>query len=227
MRWWLAPAFCFPLFVAGSAHAQQAHALAGPNQAYVLIEGPAAAVLEQQNGDKWTPVCLAPCDRPYSLGRNYRIAGNDVRVSESFVLQGKPGSTVTLHYSEAKHGKGASVTEAGVIVTILGGLTLVGGVFGSCSEPGGEEACTTYRWLTYTGGAIAVVGVATIVTGIVLLSQGSGASVEQKIARGVSFPFSSAVAQSPPFSARFRIEGESSKPMLQTAPTTPIFSFSF
>jgi hypothetical protein len=225
MRLWKGTALCLPLvFASGSAHAQHARALvAGPNQAYVLIDGPPTAILEQQNGDRWTAVCAAPCDRPYSIGRTYRIAGNDVRESDSFVLEGKPGSTITLHYSAAKHTAGAALTEAGVIVTILGGLTLVGGVFGSCSEDGGEEACTTYRWLTYTGGALAVVGVATIITGVVLMAQGSNASVDQKIARAFSAP----VAQSMPFLARFRVEPDSAKPAFQGAPTTTLFSFSF
>jgi hypothetical protein len=223
------PAVCLSLFVAEPAHAQHARTLAGPNQVYVLIDGPPGAILEQQNptGDRFVSMCLAPCDRPYSIGRTYRIAGNDVRASEPFVLQGKPGSTVTVHYSEAKHATGVVLTEVGVLVTIVGGLTLFGGVFGSCSESGGEDACTTYRWLTYTGGALAIVGVTAIVSGIVLMVQGSSASVEQKVARGFSFPFSAPLAQNPSFSARFRIEGESPKPALQAVPTTPILSFSF
>jgi hypothetical protein len=225
MRLLAGSALCLPLlFASGSAHAEHAHPLvAGPNQVYVLIDGPPAAVLEQQNGDRWIPVCLAPCDRPYSLGKNYRIAGNDVRESDTFVLEGKPGSTITLHYSAAKHATGAALTEAGVIVTILGGLTMVGGVFGSCSDVGGEEACTTYRWLAYTGGALAVVGVATIISGVVLMAQGSNASVDQKVARAFSAP----IAQSMPFSARFRIEPDAAKPLFQAAPTTTVFSFAF
>ncbi len=209
------PAVCLSLFSSEPAHAQRAGTLAGPNQVYVLIDGPPGAILEQQDHDRFVPMCVAPCDRPYSVGRTYRIAGNDVRASEAFVLEGKPGSTVTVHYSQAKHSAGVALTEVGALVTILGGLTLFGGVFGSCSESGGEDACTTYRWLTYTGGALAVVGVTTIVSGIVLMVQGSSASVKQK------------VAQISPFSARFRIDAESSKPALQAVPTTPILSFSF
>lgn len=224
MRSWLGPALCLPLlFVSGSARAQHARAVAGPNQAYVLIDGPSAAILEQQNGDHWTPVCAAPCDRPYSLGRTYRIAGNDVRESDAFVLEGKPGSTITLHYSASKHGTGVTLVEAGVIVTILGGLTLVGGVFGSCSESGGEDACNTYRWLTYTGGALAAVGVATIIGGVVLMAQGSSASVDQRVVRALSTP----IAATLPFSARFQIAPDAPKPLVQAAPTTTVFSFAF
>jgi hypothetical protein len=213
-----------PLFFgATTAHAQRARGLAGPNEAYVLIDGPSAAMLERQDGDRWARVCAAPCDRPQPIGRTYRIAGDDVRETAPFVLEGKPGETVTLHFSETKHKTGSSLVQAGVIVTLLGGLTFIGSVFGSCSESGGDEACTTYKWLTYTGGAIAVVGVATIVSGIVLMAQGSKATVDQKSARVFSLP----IAQSEPFSARFRVEPERSKPSLQAAPTTPIFTFTF
>jgi hypothetical protein len=210
-------------FCATTAQAQRAHALAGPNEAYVLVDGPRAAMLERQDGDRWTRVCAAPCDRPFAIGMTYRIAGDDVRETMPFVLEGKPGATVTLHFSESKHATGSALVQAGVIVTIVGGLTLVGSVFGSCSESGGEDACTNYQWLTYTGGAVAVVGVAAIISGVVLMIQGSKGTVDQRVAHGLSFP----IAPSQPFSARFRIDAESPRPVLQAPPTAPLFTFSF
>lgn len=217
-----------PLLVGeGTAHAQRAHALAGPNEAYVLIDGPHAAMLERQDGDRWTRVCAAPCDRPFAIGKTYRIAGKDVRETTPFVLEGKPGATVTLHFSETKHATGSALVQAGVIITIVGGLTFIGSVFGSCSEEGGGDACTNYQWLTYTGGAVAVLGVAAIISGVVLMVQGSNATVDQRVARVFSFPIAQPQAGSPSFSARFRIEAESPKPALQSPPTTPIFTFRF
>src|ERR1700689_3147696 len=109
-------------FVATPAHAQRAGLLARPNEAYVLIDAPPAATLEHQDHDRWVRVCAAPCDRPFPIGATYRIAGTDVRASEPFVLEGKPGATVTLHFSESKHATGTLLTEGGVIVTLLGGL---------------------------------------------------------------------------------------------------------
>src|SRR5665213_1256994 len=165
------------LFAATPAHAQHAYGLAKSDEAYVLIDAPKEATLEQQDQDRWVRVCAAPCDRPFPIGKTYRIAGDDVRESTPFVLAGKPGSTVTLHFSESKHATGVALAEAGVIVTLLGGLTLVGSVFGSCSEDGsGSAACTNYSWLTYTGGALAAVGVIAIVSGVVLMIQGADAS---------------------------------------------------
>ena len=217
-RWWLAPLVVAPLFVAAPTSAQRARVLAGPSEAYVLIDGPPAATLELQDHDRWIRVCAAPCDRPFSIGKTYRIAGVDVRESTPFVLGGRPGSTVTLHFSESKHATGAALTEAGVIITLVGSLTPLGGVFGSCSDSAGSDECASYHWLTYTGGALAAVGVIAIVSGVVLMVQGADASVDQKVA---SLP------PIEPFSARFRAEAEAPKQVLQPLPTTPIFSFSF
>ncbi|HEX7665354.1 MAG TPA: hypothetical protein VF407_12605 [Polyangiaceae bacterium] len=210
------------LSFAAPAQAQRAH-LAGPNEAYVLVEGPKTAVLERQDGNAFTPVCAAPCDRPFPIGATYRIAGEDVHVSEPFVLQGTAGSTITLHVDDSAHHTGAVVTQGGVIVTLLGGLTLVGGVLGTCSETG-NASCDRYKWLPWVGGTIAVIGVATIVTGIVLMSKGSHAKIEQT-SGALLPPAPSPAPDAAPKAAAFALP--SVAPALPGAPTTPILTFSF
>jgi hypothetical protein len=221
VRWQLGAFITASLFAA-PAHAQQAqHArdIAKPNEAYVLIDGPKEATLEQQDQDRWIRVCAAPCDRPFPIGKTYRIAGEDVRESPPFVLAGKAGSTVTLHFSESKHDTGKTLVEGGVIVTLVGGLTLFSGLFGSCSDSSGSDECSSYHWLAYTGGALAVVGVTAIVSGIVLMVQGADASIDQtSVAK---------IPQIVPFSARFRAEADAPRLSLQPIPTTPIFTVSF
>ena len=214
------PLVALPLIsFAGPAQAQARAVIAKTNETYVLIEGPKTATLEAQVGSEFRTVCTAPCDRPMPIGRTYRIAGEDVHASAPFVLQGTTGSTTVLEVNDRKHHTGSVVTQGGVLVTLVGGLVLVGGVFGSCTED--SSACSEYRWLTVTGGALVAVGVATIVTGIVLMAQGSESSVEQ---RGLGAP-----AASPPKSPNqaFFTDFTTFKPAVPSSPTTPIFSFSF
>lgn len=205
--------------VAAPAHAQHARGLAKADEVYVLMDAPKEATLEQQENDRWIRVCGAPCDRPFPIGKTYRIAGEDVRESTPFVLTGKPGSTITLHFSEAKHDTGKALVEGGVIVTLVAGFTLFGGLFGSCGDSSGTDECSSYHWLTYTGGALAVVGVTAIVSGIVFLVQGADSSVDQTTV--------AKIPQFAPFSARFRAEADAPRLSLQPIPTTPILSFSF
>ena len=201
------------------AHAQARAAIAKANETYVLIEGPKTATLEAQVGSEFRKVCAAPCDRPMPIGRTYRIAGDDVHASSPFVLQGTTGSTTVLQVNDRKHHTGSVVTQGGVLVTLVGGLVLVGGLFGSCSED--SSACSDYRWLTVTGGALAVAGVVTIVTGIVLMAQGSESSVEQHDLGASAAPSSKTQSQA------FFTDFVTSKPALPAASTTPVISFSF
>jgi len=225
MRSWLVvPIVVAPFLCAAPASAQHPRPkLARANEVYVLIDGPKAAVLERQDRAGWVGVCNAPCDRPFALGVTYRIAGEDVRESEPFVLEGKTGSTVTLHVSEAKRSTGVTLVEGGIIVAILGGLTLFGGVFGTCAESSGSQACSNSQWLTYTGGAVAAVGVVGIVTGIVLMVQGSHASVTATIAKASP----ASLPESAPVLARFRFDAAAPPPRAPLAPTTPIFTLTF
>ena len=214
------PLLALPIFAfAEPAHAQARAVIAKANETYVLIEGPKTATLEMQVGSEFRKVCVAPCDRPMPIGRTYRIAGEDVHASEPFVLQGTTGSTTVLQVNDTKHHTGSLVTQGGVLVTLVGGFVLVGGVFGSCTED--SSACSSYRWLTVTGGALVAVGVATIVTGIVLMAQGSHSVVDQNDrAQPAVAPQK---AQSQPFFADF----VTSQPVLPESPTTRVFSFSF
>jgi hypothetical protein len=216
---WLGCLIAVEFFIATPAAAQQTRTLAEADEAYVLIDGPKEATLEQQDHDRWIHVCDAPCDRPFPIGKTYRVAGDSVRESTPFVLAGKPGSTVTLHFSESKHDTGKALVEGGVIVTLVAGFTLFGGLFGSCSDSSGSDECSSYHWLTYTGGALAVVGVTAIVSGIVFMVQGANASIDQTTV--------AKIPQITPFSARFRAEADAPKLSLQPIPTTPIFTFSF
>ncbi len=217
---WLGGFLAASLLLAAPARAlENPRALAKADEAYVLIDGPKAAMLEEQVSDRWIPVCAAPCDRPFSIGKTYRIAGDDIRETTPFVLTGTPGTTVTLRFSEAKHDTGKALVEGGVIVTLVAGFTLFGGVFGSCSESSGSDECSSYHWLTYTGGVLAVVGVTAVVTGIVFMVQGANATVDQKtVAKAPELPL---------FSARFRADVDAPRPSLPPIPTTTIFHFSF
>ena len=170
-------------------------------------------------GAEFRAVCAAHCDRPFPIGQTYRIAGEDVHTSEPFALQGTSGSTTVLHVNDTKRHTGSLVTQGGVLVTLVGGLILVGGVFGSCSES--SDACSQYRWLTVTGGALAAIGVATIVTGIVMMAQGSHAVVDQNAPEPVS------TSPAKPQNQAFLRESDRPEPRLPASSTSTLFSFSF
>ena len=213
-------AFALPLAGVTAAHAQPRQRLARANETYVLIEGPSAAVLEMQTGPEFRAVCSAPCDRPFPIGRTYRISGEDLHTSEAFELQGTTGSTTILHVEDTKHHTGSVVTQGGVLITLVGGLSLFGGVFGSCSENDLGGACSSYRWLTITGGALIAVGVATIVTGIVLMAQGSHAAIDQK-------PLEAPQPKGPRSDQAIFLPVEALHALTPAAATTPIFTLSF
>lgn len=110
-------------------------ATAAPDKSlvWVHIEGSDDAVLEYDptNNDNWAPVCTAPCDRQVSTAYWYRIAGNGVRASSHFMLQGPIGAHETLTVAQASNGK----FIAGVVLAPVGGIVayvgLVLGVFGT------------------------------------------------------------------------------------------------
>lgn len=214
------------LVLAQTASAQSRRPrLAGAGEVYVLIEGPKTATLEAADGDSFRTVCKAPCDLPFATGKTYRIAGDDVHPSEPFELHGDSGSTVVLQVDDSKHHTGSLVTQGGVIVTLVGGLMVVGGVFGSCAESNLGDACDTYRWLTVSGVVLAAAGVATIVGGIVLMAQGSRSNVVERILAPPRTP-SAPKPQSSLFS-ELAADRSAGGPRLPAAASTPILSFSF
>ncbi|MGH7281348.1 MAG: hypothetical protein ACRELY_07500, partial [Polyangiaceae bacterium] len=155
--------------------------------------------------------------------------GEDVHTSEPFILRGEKGGTTRLRVNDSKHHTGSLVTQGGVLVTVVGGLLFVGGAFGSCSESDLGSACEDYRWLTVSGGALAAIGVATIITGIVLMARGSHAVVDLNPSNA-----DAALLEKPlqkplrkPLQQAFFPDFATSRSLVPAPPTSPIFSFSF
>jgi hypothetical protein len=94
---------------------------------HVKMDGDDSAVLEQDHGGVWSPVCNGECDRDLPLEPMYRINGSNVRTSGSFHILGKPGDHVSLHVNTGS----SSGFSLGVTMAVLGGLTGTIGIWGA------------------------------------------------------------------------------------------------
>jgi len=89
--------------------------------AWVHVESPAPVRLERMApGDfEWRAVCSAPCDVPVDAGGVFRVAGDDVRSSPSFVVHPRPGERVDIRVqrsSKTAHTLGIAGIVGGSLV---------------------------------------------------------------------------------------------------------------
>lgn len=147
-------------------------------------------------------MCSAPCDQEMPLSGIYRLAGSGVRASRTFKLAGRPGDHIFISADPASKGGfagGIVLIGVGVPVFVIGCFVeLVVGIVNLASHG------TSYSEGSYvdTSGAQVVglsmmgLGVAGVITGIVLVAGNGSTKLDQTItAPGQPSPKSADIGQ--------------------------------
>jgi hypothetical protein len=151
----------------------------------VHIDGPEGVELQADttgNGD-WKTVCLAPCDRPLSLDPSYRIDGDHIRSSDVFRLSRDPDHAVALTVHSASHDAfvgGIALVPVGLLTTVIGVLVGFGDYLTHttwCPEAP-ESGCRSLA-SGWPGWVTAGIGVAGVVSGLVLVANNTSSTVTQ------------------------------------------------
>jgi TPR repeat protein len=111
-----------------------------------------------------TTVCAVPCDSSLDPNWKYRVAGNGVSPSSSFMLGAQQGDSLTLRVHAGSHSTqvaGVSLTATGIVFAIIGAVVLPLGIAQSKTPAEG------------VGGGSLGIGVAALIPGIVLLARSS------------------------------------------------------
>jgi hypothetical protein len=143
---------------------------------WVHIEGSDVAQLQRDVGDShhWETMCSAPCDEAFSVRYRYRIAGEGIRNSASFSLNHQAGGRVRLTVSEA-----AKISaNLGITGVSVGGAALLFGAIIAALGAAFDEGPGIGRNQA-TGLALAGVGFAGVVGGIVLIARNGRSGVSQ------------------------------------------------
>jgi hypothetical protein len=144
--------------------------------AFVHIEADADVLLQSisPGSGRWTTVCAAPCDAALPLDHEYRLIGEGIRSSRAFGLSANPGQHVLIHVStgsKAGFAGGLAMASIGVAAVAVGLVVLAFGALGCESTDEFGNCIGSSDSSTETvGGVIALVGVAVMVGGIILLA---------------------------------------------------------
>jgi len=124
----------------------------------------------------WSVVCSGACDVDVPMWHfAYRASGPEISSSETFRLvhmrsEGKPIELLVAPGSRSRRAAGIVLTSVGGLATRTGGILLGAGLLVNTAGRinGGPGNDADY----YAGGSVAVVGVAALISGIVLLVSG-------------------------------------------------------
>jgi hypothetical protein len=125
--------------------------------------------------DAATPVCSSPCDKVLdSMNGQTYTAGGDFVPSSPFSLAGTRGDMELSVKPGSKRLRTAGfwLTYSGLILTVVGGsLALTGALISSdtTTNADGTTSGSSMGWLTPTGAAVGIGGVAMLVGGIVAI----------------------------------------------------------
>ena len=175
----------------------------------------------------WATICSAPCDQEVPLAGSYRLAGDGVRPSRTFKLAGKPGDKVYIQADPASRGGfvgGIVLISVGVPVLVIGTFVeLVVGLVNVASKADGEYTDTSGAQVV--GLSMMGLGVAGIITGIVLVAGNGSTKLDQTIA-GPAASKNAAELGSDVFK-KVPIYHQSEGPAIPPAHTVPLFTGTF
>lgn len=136
----------------------------------ILFDATAAeAELQVEQGRAWRTVCNRACRTPGIVGAKYRVSGDGVTTSKSFIVHPSP-NPVVVH---ADAGSSANRGTAVVLMSI-GGATMIVGIvvvaLGSvCALCSGAEKSDRRRDAAVVGTPVIVVGAGALAGGLVML----------------------------------------------------------
>lgn len=156
---------------------------AGVEKVFVHIDASRTVDLERYEGGgaqpgNWVRVCSSPCDREVAAGPEYRIAGEGIRGSHVFALE---GARVTLTADVATKAK----FKTGIVLEIVGVSSLLaGGTLIAAGQPTGELGVRRYReddstTMRDVGLVTMGVGLLAAVPGLVLVLENTSTRVDQ------------------------------------------------
>jgi hypothetical protein len=163
-------------------HAQEAPPVASPTT--VHIEGSADAVLQMQQGpatNSWVDVCQSPCGASVPADATYRIRGDGLRPSRTFMLDGSTGHVV-LNVSPAT----TTAHTAGMVVGIGGGAVAGVGLFimlfGAFPCMIADRKCQMPTDVIAAGAIVMGVGLGGLIGGAIVLATHSSTGVKRSAA---------------------------------------------
>jgi hypothetical protein len=165
----------------------------------VHIDSPRPVQLQREDaGGNWRLVCNAPCDLPVAEHRQYRLAGDGIKDSESFSLKGQNGRAV-LDVAPASRGwfiGGIVMVSVGPNVLGVGALLyLLGAIPHEVPESTAQQQNGS-QGLQSFGVATMVVGLGLTVAGAVAIATNASTSVTLRDPRAA--PPSDAVGPAQP-----------------------------
>jgi hypothetical protein len=179
---------------------------------FVHIDSGGTVQLEQLKDGTWSVVCTNPCDVSLSKDHDYRITGGGVRRSKPFRLSGENGQRVLMTVDTASSGGfalGIVAISIGAPVTLIAGLIWL--VASACDSVDGSSIRSGCADTARTSGITALVGLAALVGGIVLMTKNGSTKVTQDLMQAPAPP------PAPPPQARLPQWGRETA----TGPTLP------
>ncbi|MEO8874435.1 MAG: hypothetical protein ABI461_02515 [Polyangiaceae bacterium] len=161
---------------------------------FVHVEGADVDLEMQTNGTNapsgkrvkgvWATMCTAPCDQELPLSGSYRIAGSGVRASKAFKLSGKAGDHILINVDASSTGAfagGIVLVSVGVPVFFIGTMVeLVVAIVNAASKV--DNSYTDTSGAQVVGLSMMGLGVAGVITGIVLIAGNGSSKLDQTIA---------------------------------------------
>jgi hypothetical protein len=160
------------LFLPAVAHADDQTA-----SVHISANRPGVTLERRGEGDEWTAVCTAPCDKPMPAGE-YRLGGTALRPTSPFDV--RAGEPLKMRASMAPEGR----LRTGIVLTIVGGVLLLAA--GAFFAGAGAVVASRSDWISSQLGVAffgtlgvvhAAPGLGLIVPGTILWACGSS-SVE-------------------------------------------------
>lgn len=139
----------------------------------VHVDSSKPVVLETrtQSGAPWTRACASPCDVRLPVGVDYRITGDGVTASESFLLDGSrtdPREPITLKVRPASKNKfiiGTAVAGTGAAILVGGIVVLIAAAAGPKEVANDGTTRTGFTDAMWIGTAMVAGGIGTGVFG--------------------------------------------------------------
>lgn len=190
-----------------------------------IITNAAPAGKRVKNG--WATMCTAPCDQQVPLAGSYRLAGDGIRASRTFKLAGKAGDKVYIQADPASRGGfvgGIVLISIGAPVLVIGSLVeLVVAAINGASHLDGTYTDTSGAQVV--GLSMMGLGVAGIITGIVLVAGNGSTKLDQTIASPGAT--NAAAALGADVFKKMPIYRQSEGPALPPLHSVPLFTGSF